>query len=136
MRGYPAMQATLPSSTSPIPKWALILVNVVSTLPARGRSLTNQSISMAWLQLVVVNAIAGVLIYAAPITEHFETKVLDAKVGHFWRILHERHEAITVKILLPAVKHLELQELVQAHSCAMRIHVFLGVHCCSDPLLW
>lgn len=53
----PFFQATLPSSTSPIPKWALILVNV----------------------LVVVNAIAGVLIYAAPITEHFETKVLDAK---------------------------------------------------------
>ena len=44
--------------------------------------LTNQSISVAWLQLVVVNAIAGALIYAAPITEHFETKVLDAKVGH------------------------------------------------------
>lgn len=47
----------------------------------------NQSIGMAWLQLVVVNAIAGVLIYAAPITEHFETKVLDAKVGHFWHWL-------------------------------------------------
>ena len=31
MSGCPAVQATLPSSTSPIPKWALILVNVVST---------------------------------------------------------------------------------------------------------
>ena len=90
MFGYPAMQATLPSSTSPIPKWALILVNVVSThrLPIRCGSLANQSFSMAWLQLVVVNAIAGALIYAAPITEHFETKVLDAKVGHSGHKLH------------------------------------------------
>ena len=91
---------------------------------------------MAWLQLVVLNAIAGALIYAAPITEHFETKVLDAKVGHFWHKLHERLDAISIVKLSPAVKHLELQQLVQAHTSAMRIYLFLCVYCCSDPLLW
>ena len=98
--------------------------------------MTNQSINVAWLQLVVVNAIAGALIYAAPITEHFETKVLDAKVGHFGTNFVRSLRQSASQHLLPAVKHLELKKLVQAYTSAMRVHLFLCVHRCSDPLLW
>ena len=91
---------------------------------------------MAWLQLVVINSLAGALIYAAPITEHFETKVMDAKGGHLRRKLREARGIQHHDRPSPAVEHLELQQLDQAHTSAMRVHLFLCVHCRSDPLLW
>eukprot|EP00891_Asterochloris_glomerata_P007548 jgi/Astpho2/7548/fgenesh1_pg.00115_%23_4_t len=58
---------------------ALYLPSAIIGYAAYGAALSDGGSFMPFFQLVVVNAIAGVLIYAAPITEHFETKVLDAK---------------------------------------------------------